>query len=227
MDPRTLATLRTMTRERLFDLGKSKPLWSDEQVDRALNEAQVRATVCARLLRDEVTDSLTKLTVTATTPVALLHRSIFDVDHAYRDIDGVPLVAMTEQALTANDANWRARTGTPCAYLLQARPDERLQLRLTPAPTEDTVVRLVVYRTPRFLMEGDDDTPEIAPIHHDGLVNWACYRLLSNRDPDQFERTAAERFKADFTAQFGELPDADTLRTRREPRERVAIARDF
>lgn len=228
MEARTLLDLRTMTRERLFDFGKSKPLFSDDLLNRALNEAQAEAAVRARLLRDEVTDSVTLVTALANAPVVLLHRSIFDVDRVERADDGTVLHPTSKPALDRRDRLWRSRSAErPCEFVVQVRPDERLQLLLVPVPTIDTTLRLTVYRTPRFAMEAEDDVPEIAPVHHDGLVAWACHRALSNRDPDQYEPDKAAKFEKEFTAQFGVRLSAEDRRLQREPRERTAIARDF
>lgn len=228
MEPRTLETLRTMTRERLSDLGQSRPKWSNAMIDRSLSEAQHEAALTARLLRDEVTPAIVNVSVVAGTSIYTLHRSIFDVDGVIDETNGCELDETSEAVLRNLDAGWRARESTTARnYVIRAMPDERLQLILYPKPTVEATYRLQTYRYPRYPLEHDSDEPEIAPIHHDGLVAWACYRLLSNRDPDMYDPVKAAEHKAEFRRQFGPEIDADTRRNLREKTSNIIKARNF
>ena len=227
MEARTLADLRGITRERLNDLGKSRPRWSDDAINRGLNEAEQQACLRARLLFDQVS-AITVLPILANTPLYLLNPSIFDLDSVRDATTGERLSLAYEDQLYMQSSRWRTLTGTAAReYVTQVLPNERLQLLLTPIPSAVTTLQLAVYRTPIYAMEDDADEPEIAPRHHDGLVAWACYRCLSIRDVDGYDPVKAAEHQADFIKEFGILPDANVRRKLREHRRHTMVARDF
>lgn len=228
MDARTLAQLEQITRERLDDLGTTRPRWSSESIRRALNEAEREACVRAKLLRDETTDALTQIAVVAGTALYPLARSILEVDGLYDEVTGEPLGETDEASLYRVARNWRAHESVnPRDFVVRVRPNEQLELLLYPKPSVATTLRLQAYRLPRYEMEADDDEPEIAPRHHDGLVEWAVHRCFSVRDPDTYDPVKAGDHLAVFTAQFGERPTADTQRRLRERRRNLVVPRDF
>lgn len=223
------AGLRNLVRVRLDDLGTTKPKWTDTFINNALDEAVREAAERARLLRDEFADSVCLINVVADTATYQLHAKIFEIDGAYRDDDGRPLTEACEQELYRQEGGqWRSRTGSqPCEFVVQALPNERLQLRLVPIPTEDFPLRLQVYRYPLIAMPDDNAEPEIAFQHHEALVDWAVFRCYSTKDPDLYDPLKAADAETLFTANFGAKISADTRRQRREKRAHVTTARDF
>lgn len=228
MEPRTLAELRQMTRERLDDTGANRPRYSDAMINRAIAEAEVEACVRAHLLCDETTDSVALLAVTADQPTYVLHPSVYRVDQVRDLLTGERLREVIEEELERRDRRWRLRTGLPREYLIGALPSERLTLTLVPNPYEAATLRLRVYRLPRYRMETDGDEPEIAARHHDRLVDWAVYRCMSVRDPDLYDPVKADAALAAFVESFGERDDANVQRKKREqPGNTVRPARTF
>jgi hypothetical protein len=227
MDALTLLGLRGMTRERLNDRGITRPRWSDIAINRSLNEAEQQACLRARLLFDEAS-KYTQITIVPNQAAYLLHPSIFEV-HDIRDtVTTERLELATEDQLYLESARWRTVIGTAARkYILQILPNERLQLLFTPVPSAATTLQLSVYRTPIMAMESNDDPPEIAPRHHDGLIAWACYRCLSIRDVETYDPVKAADHKADFEKEFGILEDANVRRKKREKRNHTMVARDF
>lgn len=218
MDALTLGELEQLTRRRLRDFGKSKPRWASETIFDALNEAQREAAYRGRLLRDDVFDAATKVDVVAGTAVYNLHPSVFDVVGATLDskLDN-PLELVTLDHLNAMDRAWRTRTGTPHSYLITQMPNEQLRLQLINIPIIDDVLRLDVYRMPMDSMtEADFDTPEIAPRHQHGLIDWAMYRCYSETDPDLYDPVKAAEHLAAFENRFGLREDANVQRLHRE-----------
>lgn len=228
MDPRTAAELEQITRERLDDLGTTRPRWSSEEIRRALSEGEREACLRGDLLHDTVTEALVRRPVEAGRSTVLLHPSIYRVDGVRRESDGTDLRECDEKTMRMLDPQWRAQAGSSIEhYLVQALPSERLQLRLYPIPTVDEVLWLDVRRLPRDPLEGDDDEPEIAPRHHEHLVSWALYRCFSKRDPDTYDPVKASDHLAEFTAVFGERDTADVLRKKHERTRATVTPRDF
>lgn len=227
MEPMNRKQLRTIARERLRDTGTTRPRWSDETINRSLNEAQRQAAIRSRLLFDNLS-SLTLLSVLAGTAAYLLPRSFFEIESVTYEDTGEPLTLAYEEQMYRSDSRWRTRSADrACEFVLQSMPDEQLRLILHPNPQSPTQLRVAGYREPRYDMLGDNDIPEIAPRHHEGLVAWACYRCLSIRDPDGYDPVKAAEFLGDFEREFGPMPTADTRRTRRELREPVIPCRNF
>lgn len=225
MDPRALADLRSITREQLDDLGIARPRYSDAMIDRGLNEGQREACERARLIRDEVT-ACTQLAILADQAYVDLHRSIFEVERVLHLDSGDELTEARESTLSANDRRWRERVAaTPCEFIVQALPDERIRLRLVPIPTVACNLQLTVYRLPLFPMEGDGDEPEIAARHHEKLVSYAVYKALMTKDPDLYDPVKAAEHLGVFTAEFGEKVDAETRRRQRENRDPCVVSR--
>lgn len=223
MDPRTLAQLNALTRDRLNDTGTVRPRYSDDLINRSLNEAQREACERAKLLCDEVS-SITQLAILAGQPHVDLARAIFEVDAVHNVDTGEPLRAANEEQLYRQDRRWRTRTGHACEYVLVTLPDERIRLRFVPTPIAALNLQLRVYRLPRFEMEASDE-PEIAARHHEHLVDWAIYRCCSDKDPDLYDPAKAADHLAAFTATFGEKPDANVRRMLREPRSHTVTSR--
>lgn len=228
MEARTAAQLEQMTRERLDDHGSTRPRWTSVEIRRALSEAEREACMRADLIRDTVTDKIVRNAVEAGRSTVLLAPSVYKVEGAYRESDGIAVTEVDEETLRLMDPRWREQTGTRMEHFItQALPSERLQLRLFPIPGVDDTLVLDVRRLPRYELEGDDDEPEIAPRHHDALVDFAVYRCFSKRDPDTYDPARATDALALFTANFGERPDASLQRKRRERERDTITPRDF
>lgn len=228
MDARTAADLEQITRGLLDDTGTTRPRWSSVEIRRALSEAEREACVRARLICDSTTASIVTRAVEAERSTLLLHPSVFEVDAVRRSSDGEDVTEVDEQTMRLSDSRWRETTGSQIEhFLVQVLPSERIQLRLYPIPTVAETLELRVYRTPRNEIEDDDDEPEIAPRHHDLLVDWALYRCFNKRDPDTYDPVKASDHLAAFTANFGERPDANVQRKQRENLRHVVTARDY
>lgn len=229
MDPRSLRQLIDITRnERLFDVG-TPYRWGDEMLARALSEGEREAAVRGHLLRED-SGSRTLLPLVEGQASYLLHPSIFEVD-AVRYEGGVRLEPKAADVLDRQDPEWRTRTSSkPCHYILEALPSERLRLTLTRIPTdfvEGLSLRLVAYRRPLYEMSADGDEPEIAPHYHEHLVEWACFRAFSIRNPNLYDPVKAADHLANFERVFGPAEDAAQMRALRERRADVITPREF
>lgn len=228
MDALTLGELENLTRVRLDDFGKTKPRWVQSTIFDALNEAQREASFRGRLLRDNIFDATTKITVVANTTTYNLHPSVFEVNEVRLDSDGKFLEPVTLDELNAVDRQWRTRTGNLHSYLIRVLPSEQMRLELVSMPIAADTIRLDVYRMPIDLMaDADSDTPEIAPRHHHGLIDWALYRCYLVPDPDLFNPVKASDHYAAFEARFGIREEANVERKHRERSSMAMTPRAF
>lgn len=219
-----LGQLRAALRERLDDTA-AFGLWSDAEISRLLNNAEREAAERARLLRDETTDSITRIVTVVGKPVYPLSDRVFAVDGLIEEATGNP-VPPAVPALLQRFSNWKTRVANrPDAYIVEVTPSERLQLRLFPGPSEaDIAFRAAVYRYPRFDMERDEDEPEIHWRHHERMLDGAEAELYRRRDRDTYDPKKADDAEARFTASFGRRLDANVQRHHREERiETVAM----
>lgn len=88
-------------------------------------------------------------------------------------------------------------------------------LVLNKVPSADATLTLHVYRLPSADLASDDDEPEIRPVYHTQMADWAIYLHYMTPDADMFDANAAERYAARFVQSFGERPNALTHRNRR------------
>lgn len=87
-------------------------------------------------------------------------------------------------------------------------------LELSRMPAADDTLTLRCFRLPED-MTFDSDEPEVRPVYHVQMADWAislCYLLP---DSETFDERAAKRYEARFVQSFGERPNAMTQRNRR------------
>lgn len=182
----TLSELRSLVRDRTR--GTVSPyLMSDAEIDANLNEAQREACVRALLLEDDV--SITIDLNTTDKRYALDPRVIDVID-----------IAIGVDKLRAFTDGWTLTDG---------------YLELERVPHAEDTLTLHCYLLPAQSMTDDDDAPEIRPIHHEALADWAIHLYYLIPDADMFDGKAADRYLSRFVQAFGERPSALTLRNRR------------
>ena len=215
----TLDELRTLAREQLHD--EAEPYFcSDERLNAYLNEAEREACIRAKLLYDAsrsvalVADQATYVLSVAGAQFFLLDRFALGGVNTYR-----PLPTSTIHQMDVLHPGWEeAASGVPEVVLMDQSPQK---LRLWPAPWSDLAgvpLRLRGYRLPQRPMTADNDSPEIDPVWHDYLIDWARYRFYNTHDSDMYDPALAEKHLAKFERRFGVRPSADlqSLMARRE-----------
>lgn len=242
----TIVDLIALCRARLDDVAvqsdgtPAATLWADQELIGFINEAQREACERAKLLRDEVTDSLTLLPIVANQAEYDVDPSVFWIDSARYEDTGRPIHFTSREELQREGCHWttysRAR-----AYrmILIPLPTEQLRLRFFPVPTEDThldtdgvtevptQIRLVVYRYPLTSITSTSSTLEIHSRHHERLVDWVCFRAFSRRDRDTYDPAKASDAETAFIASFGIRPTAEQQRQQRERRDETARYHSF
>ena len=189
-----LYELRNLVRSRTRDTA-TPPLMSDSEIDANLNEAQREACIRALLLEDDVSATI----------------DINTTDKRYaldpRVIDVIDISIGTDKPREYTEG-WTLTDG---------------YLELDQVPAAEDTLTLHCYLLPESNMEDDDDEPEIRPIHHEALADWAIHLYYLIPDADMFDGKAADRYLSRFTMAFGERPSALTLRNRRSKTTRCVL----
>lgn len=208
------------------------PLWDDKSLIRWANEGQREAAIRAKLLRDFTTASVASIALIPGQRVYRLHPSVFDVDavsmtRVLGTQDPDPCRRKLDYAGwcgTEDVVSGRERTGWANTFTLydDASGDgfTGISIVLDRVPSADYggTLNLSVYRLPLEDLEFKTDEPEIAQQHQIKLVNWILYRAYSVRDAEMQDLRRAADHKALFTADFGEMPDANVRRKQRRHR---------
>lgn len=211
-----LAALIAMARERLDD--EIEPyLVGDASLAGWATEGEREACLRARLLFDDEPGEVTTLPLALGQGVYRLDpRALFVVSAAILWSGETRLHALDLKGLDwIRDQSRRISSyGTPQVLA----DDGRARVHVWPRPVRPGRLQLVVYRAPMRALVDPTDEPEIAPEHHDGLIDWMLYRAFQIKDREIEDVSRAALALRDFTLRFGERPTADVLRRHRERR---------
>lgn len=200
--------------------GTSDYLWTDETLVTYINEAQRRFAVKGLVLRDGITDEVTKVTLVEGQTQYPLHESVIAVLSAKLE-DHVPDLSRVGHSLLgeyrAPSDTWvdpASYTSLPAGATLAYSTDETLSdyntdslsqvmLRVYPEPAaaqDGDVIRLRVVRKPidRFSVDNLGASPEIPEDHHIEMLDWAAYLALRIVDDDAGAPKRAEEFRQMF-----------------------------
>lgn len=170
------------------------------------NEGEAQACRRARLLVDS-TSNVAQVVVNAGDPMVSISDSIISVRRLRLSSRAGILAKATVREMDERFPGWDTATtqSTPCVAVVDYQTGA---YRLYPTPKADDTLLQTVTREPIAAMEDDDDTPEIAPRYHDGLVEWMKYRAYSNEDTDLYDASAAAVALAAFEGEFGQARGA-------------------
>lgn len=204
-----LGELRCALRELLNDVVQPT-LWSDEQLNRYLNNAVREACLRARLLKDDA-DSLPRLcrfSVTAGQPFIKLAPEVLVVRSGALDSEALKLWAVTSDSLDRYLPMWESRymqPGTPGFMVMDLA---QKTLRLVPTPTASDTLRLRVWRAPleKELMVQDGDEPVIQLPDIEELKHWAAHEAYLKKDGESADANRAATHLALFEQRFGSRP---------------------
>ncbi len=195
---------------------KQKYLWSPAEVRRYANDALIDAVERGELIEDETTPDVCKITVKADKATYDLHGSILRVLRAKLDSQGRPLQITDRNVLDRRHAQWDTASGTPWAAI-----DQTDKIRLVWIPKLDDMLRLIVKRLPLCEMKNPDDEPSIHRRFHDRLLDGMLMRAYQKRDTETYNPGKSKEHEQAFTRSFGERPDANVERKRRDRRLHV------
>lgn len=195
------------------------PFWTSENIVRYLNEAVQEACERAKLIEDRSTPTVCSITLQAGVSTYNLHPSVLEIKRlSYR---GRPLDETSTEALDCDSPGWETRSGQPRVYVFeQASGVQPPRVRMVPTPTATDTIALTVYRGALKPLSADIDTgkPEIPERFHERLMDWVLHRAYLKQDADAFDPSKAAVSLALFVQAFGERPDANVQRKRRDKR---------
>jgi hypothetical protein len=192
------------------------PLWSDVEWTLFLNEADAEVAERSLVLLDTTTGEVCEIAVEAGTATYDLHASILKIQRAKLDDGRVPLVETSIEELDEG-GSWEAKTGQSGRFFQSSETT----LTLVPIPIAADTLRLRVYRLPLELMAADGDVSEIPAKYHYRAMDWALRCAYLKQDVETLDKGKAAEHDAIFTASFGQRPDANVQRKRRDRRTPV------
>lgn len=224
-------------RNDILDDVKLPYLWSDPELLRGLNYAEVQACRRAHLLIDGVTanDSGTAATASTAGQKPLCRLSLVAGQSVYNlspkilmvkrcQIQGMSYPLTGPLTYAESDemmSGWFGTSGTVCTAGSGGFPSSFINelgtgntVTFLLAPVADGTAFLTVSRLPlvSFTLQ---TAPEIPESYHEGLLNWAAHLAYMKNDAEIFNPERAAYYEQIFTAQFGELPTAKSEQLRR------------
>jgi hypothetical protein len=222
-------------RESILDDVSPPPLWSDTELLRFLNYAEVQACRRAHLIIDSTTANdngtagtastsgqkpLCTLTLIPDQAVYLLSPKILQIKRC--QIVGMPYPLDGPKTYSDLDdiyPNWMGTSGTAATagtngyptYFLN-EPGNTIAFILAPSTTGPA--KLAVSRIPLtpFTLQ---TSPEIDEKYHEGLCDWAAHLAYMKNESETLNLNMAKVYDDKFTRQFGALPDAYSERMRK------------
>ncbi|MGO1073578.1 phage adaptor protein [Lysobacter sp. CA199] len=211
-----LAALIATARERLDD--EIEPyLITDASLAGWATEGEREACLRARLLFDDEPGEVTTVTLALGQGVYSLDaRALFVVSATITWSDGTQPAPLDLKGLDwiRERSRQESSFGTPCVLA----DDGRARIHLWPRPVRPGRLQLAVYRAPMRALLDPLDEPEIAPKHHEALIDWMLYRAFQIKDREIEDVSRAVLALREFTLNFGERPTADVQRRHRERR---------
>lgn len=203
-------------------------LWSDSELLRWLNYAEVQACRRSHLLVDGSTANDSGTAATASTAgqqtlcqislvvgkaVYTLNSKILQVKRCQLSGMDYPLLGpLTYAEMDERYSGWIGTSGTvgtagtsgyPFAFLNEPTGT----ITFIHAPGQTGTAYLLVSRLP-LLSFTLTTSPEIPEKYHEGLLNWAAHLAYLKDDSDAFNADKAKYYEARFIEQFGPLPGA-------------------
>lgn len=212
-------------RFRVLSSDKEEPyLWSDDELMDWLSDAQDQACIRGRLLRDDSTPAVCRITMAPGQHTYPLHPKVYElISVRLKPANGDrprDLLLVSREWLDAERPCWRDED-RPACYAIQN--DTSLRIVGATAPGDELL--LECYRLPMRALSLDTQRPEIHEAHHEHLIQWVLHKAYSVTDAEAFDANRAALAEAAFTRYFGLLPDSDMRRITREdvPHHNVAI----
>lgn len=222
-------------RESILDDLAIPYLWSDTELLRLANYAEVQACRRAHLIIDGTTANDNGTAATASTagqkPLCTLtivgNQSTYTLSNKILQVKRCQLASMTYPLegplhypeIDERMSGWFGTNGTvgtagsggyPWAFLNE--PGNTITFILSPSISD--TARLVVSRLPLtpFTL---NTSPEIDERYHIDLCDYIGWKAFLKPDSDAFNEKLAAFYESRFTATFGILPDAYTERMRK------------
>ena len=227
--------LITAMRESILDDALPPYLWSDTELLRGLNYAEVQACRRAQLIIDSTTanDSgtaatagtmgqkpLCTLTLVANQATYNLSPKVLQVKRCQLKSMTYPLIGPVEYPMLDElISGWWGTSGTVATagsggYPICFLNEPVNTITFVRGPSISDTAQLVVSRIP-LISFTIRTSPEIEEKYHEGLMDWAAHLAFMKPDSDTQNLNMAKYYESRFTARFGPLPDAYSEKMRR------------
>lgn len=227
--------LVTHLRESILDDAAVPYLWSDAELIRYLNYAEVQACRRAHLIIDGSTanDSgtaatagtagqkpLCTLSIIANQSTYTLSPKILQIKRCQLYSMVVPLTGPVQYSeIDELVSGWTGTGGTIGSAGYGGKPTYFLNepgntITFIMAPAENDTASMVVSRIP-LLPFTLYTSPEIETKYHEGIMDWAAHLAYMKNDSDTLNLNMAKIYEDKFIASFGRLPDAYSDRLRK------------
>lgn len=205
-----LAALRSSLRQNVLDDTVEPYLWSDETLNRFLNNAVREACIRARLLKvDAESDAkLCRIAVAANQSTVKFNPCILALRSGIIEGACNNLWAMTSRSMDLLEPGWDNGTHQASRPEYMVMDLAQKSFRLFPKPSEAIVLRLRAWRTPKDseVMEGDDQEPAVVIPDPEELRHWAAHEAYLNTDSDHFDAQKSATHLDLFENRFGPRP---------------------
>lgn len=185
--------------------------WSDAEILTYLNSALDEACERALLIEDRTTAAVCEVPLEAGTADYTLSPRVIQVKRVA--VEGRALAVSSVEAEDCDDSLWETRTGPAQRYICTGLRS----LRIVPTPVAEGVANLTVYRR-ELAPVSAKTSPEISDLYHLRLMPWVYRCALLKTDSQAYDPVGAAEQEAVFTRAFGERPDANVQRKRRDRR---------
>lgn len=141
---RVLEEIQRHMLEPVIDDGQTWDLWTEDEVRGCINDR-----VCSFLLETGLTQERINMAVTAGTARPDLSQDIIEIRRVQwvDPTNGrITLLRSDEMQLDNYDMGWESTSGAPVAYVEQ--PTSTLQIKLSPVPSVDGTLHLIVVKRP-------------------------------------------------------------------------------
>ncbi|HUB92172.1 MAG TPA: hypothetical protein VMA74_20780 [Dyella sp.] len=204
-----LGHLRCAVRQILKD--EVEPtLWSDEQINRYLNNAVREACLRARLLKDDHLSKpeLCRYTVAPGNTVIRLRPEVLVARSGHLGSERQKLWMVTAESMDRIYPQWEADVSCPGQAGYGIMDLSQKTIRLFPVPLAPDVLHLRVWRQPLESeeMRRDTDRPVIQLPDFEELKHWAVYECYQTREGEENLDTRAATHLATFEQRFGARP---------------------
>lgn len=203
----TSGELLTLFRSEMNDV-EEPYLWSNPEVYGYIDDAQKMFCRKTDGISDATKTKVVDITVAPGSDWVNTHPSIKLIRRATRVDTGRPIDVINNQDMLDRGWFFDGSTGTVRALVIG---EEQHKAQVFPVSNETMTIRLLVYRMPLELIEGDQDF-EIAEKHHRHLLLWAKSLAYLKQDAETYDKSKANDFENRFLAYC----EQSTLEDRKE-----------
>lgn len=205
-----LEQLRARFRVDVDDTAASPQLWSDDDANDFINEAEREAAERALLLPAYPTQAICQIAISDSARIYAADRRIIRIRSVR--VRGQRETLDIKPIFYVDDLAQLARAGVATCCAIDGSPVGVKNIILDRTPIDDGFLDLHAFRLPMEDMVDDSDVPEIDQHYHRPMLHWAYHLAYTKRDADAQDQVKADKHAQLFAQHFGEKIDAEVRR---------------